>query len=204
MSIDTTINTLTEAVTANDPLANPAVVSNLQGVIADREEEIERLSDARHADEDRITALIREKSDLELQVQQLNSAVAAQRLRAEGAERQVVSVQEAHRRDIDRIGEALLSEAEDRDWCGDYDRVIEQLNERLSVALPTRVKEHTVTVQVTYQVDVTVEAHDIEEAEDKIREAELSTSWRVSTPFLSSDIAMTGIYGHNVEVEIAD
>lgn len=56
----------------------------------------------------------------------------------------VTEAQEAHRRDIATIGAALMSEAEDRDWCEIYDSVVDSLNSELSVELPTRAREVTI------------------------------------------------------------
>jgi hypothetical protein len=69
-----------------------------------------------------------------------------------------------HREDIATIGERLLSEAEDRDWCGEYDSIVEELNAALTVELPVRKRDYTVRVSV--QVDISVTAADEDEARD--------------------------------------
>lgn len=61
-----------------------------------------------------------------------------------------------HELDIERIGERLMEEAENREWCSVYDEVINDLNRRLNVELPTREREFTVEVDVSGTVRVTV------------------------------------------------
>jgi len=48
---------------------------------------------------------------------------------------------EAHRNDIRIIGERLNVEANDREWCAEYDQAVESLNSNLSISLPTREVE---------------------------------------------------------------
>lgn len=67
-----------------------------------------------------------------------------------------------HRADIARIGASLLAEAEDRNWCGEYDDIVDELNRNLTVELPTRSKEYTVTVRLN--VEITVDAQSEEGA----------------------------------------
>ena len=58
-----------------------------------------------------------------------------------------------HESDIRIIGDALLYEADQRDWCDDYDKFVAGLNNQLKVALPMRESEWSVTL--TYSVTVT-------------------------------------------------
>jgi hypothetical protein len=77
-----------------------------------------------------------------------------------------------HERDITLIGEALLKEADDRDWCSAYDDFIEELNESLSVELKRREHEYEVEIEVTQKrtqrVTVTVTAQSEEDARETI------------------------------------
>lgn len=56
---------------------------------------------------------------------------------------------------IRMIGEALREEAEERDWCSEYDEFVKKLNERLpnGVELPTRQREFRVSFVVTATQD---------------------------------------------------
>ncbi len=83
--------------------------------------------------------------DLRRQVERLDRTVADLRTELDAARR-------AHHDDIATIGSALLREAEDRDWCQDYDQVIDELNQRLTVPLPERERAW----DVSFDVRVTV------------------------------------------------
>lgn len=49
---------------------------------------------------------------------------------------------EAHRADVAKISEVLIEEADDRDWCEEYDSIIaEQINPHLSVKMKFRTRE---------------------------------------------------------------
>ena len=69
---------------------------------------------------------------------------------------------EMHRADIDAIGERLMKEAERRDWCAEYDTIIDELNVGLNVELPTRERSYTVTA--TVRVEITLDARDEDHA----------------------------------------
>lgn len=58
-----------------------------------------------------------------------------------------------HEEDIQLIGDSLLYEADQRSWCDDYDKFVAGLNQQLTVKLPERETEWTVTL--TYSVTVT-------------------------------------------------
>lgn len=70
-----------------------------------------------------------------------------------------------HRADIAAIGERLLEEAKDRQWCGEYDTVVDELNKLLTVELPVRELDHEVEVNI--RVTVRVAALGEEDAADK-------------------------------------
>lgn len=81
------------------------------------------------------------------------------------AQRRLEEARELHRGDIETIGERLISEANDRSWCGQYDEIVDELNRDLSVELPTREKEYTVSVDIRVEVRVSatgeLEAHNM-------------------------------------------
>jgi hypothetical protein len=122
---------------------------------------------------ERIAALIREKTDLELELTRTKSLLEArtgdvtrvseQRDRIEG---QLRGAREAHASDIQIIGERLIAEAQRREWCSEYDSIIGDLNGRLNVELPEREKDWTVEMDVTVRVRLSVRATDSETAEE--------------------------------------
>lgn len=92
-----------------------------------------------------------------------------------------------HAEDVSTIGEALLSEAESRGWCSDFDEIVDGLNGRLSVELPTRTREYVVSVPVTFYVSVPVTARSEEDAQD-----EADDRWREWTADLSGRDLLDG------------
>lgn len=52
----------------------------------------------------------------------------------------------AHRADVTLIGETLLSEATAREWCRDFDTIVSNLNDHLTVELPTRTRTFTLVI----------------------------------------------------------
>jgi hypothetical protein len=81
---------------------------------------------------------------------------------------------ESHERDIELIGAALITEAEDRDWCSAYDDFVEELNNKLSVELKTREHEYEVEIEVTQKrtqrVTVTITARTESHARELIED----------------------------------
>jgi hypothetical protein len=86
--------------------------------------------------------------DLRRETERLRSTISELR-------QELADAQEVHRQDVARIGEVLLREAKQRDWCQDYDDVVEELNQRLTVALPGRARAWDVSfdVRVTVRVE---------------------------------------------------
>lgn len=99
-------------------------------------------------------------------IRQLSAQVTGLRAEVDQLMSHLRSSRERHQRDITLIGTALMEEAERRDWCGEYDEVVEDLNHKLSVELPTRTREYTVTYTLTVTVGVTAQNEDqaVEEA----------------------------------------
>lgn len=72
----------------------------------------------------------------------------------------------ALRIDIATINSVLLEEANDRDWCDEYDEVIGKINDRLGAAeLSTRSRDYTVSI--TLSADVSVGAEVVVKATDE-------------------------------------
>lgn len=72
--------------------------------------------------------------------------------------------------DIEKIGERLISEAEDRGWCDAYDDVIADLNSQLYMELPTRERTFTYRAKYTVYVEVEVESTNENDAEEQARD----------------------------------
>lgn len=79
-----------------------------------------------------------------------------------------------HERDIELISEALLGQANDRDWCSEFDDFVENLNKSLSVELKKREKEYEVEIEVTQKrtqrVTVTINANSEAHARELIED----------------------------------
>lgn len=58
--------------------------------------------------------------------------------------------------DFNIVSNALLEEAEERDWCSDYNEFVEKVNEHLTIMqLETLEKEYEVEVELTRTQSVT-------------------------------------------------
>jgi hypothetical protein len=79
-----------------------------------------------------------------------------------------------HKDDVRRISEALIEEADARGWCSDYDKFVEKLNSRLTVALETREREYEVSATYILKVSTKITARDIDDANDQAGELDLS------------------------------
>ena len=79
-----------------------------------------------------------------------------------------------HERDIERISDALIKEAGDRNWCDAYDEFITDLNKELNIELKTREKEYEVEIEVTQKrtqrVTVTITALSEEDAREIVED----------------------------------
>lgn len=133
---------------------------------------------------------------------ELRQELARETERADRAERDLSALRDRHRGDIALIGSVLMEEANDREWCDEYDRVIERLNDRLSVQLPVREKNHQVEISVTYRYDVQVLATDQEEAEDIIGGLSMAQHWSPGLPFSDDRVELDSSYAYGVEVEV--
>lgn len=92
-------------------------------------------------------------------------SVSRQRSTIEMLRREVDTVKECHRADIELISQHLLDEAEDRDWCEQFDDFVESINRKLHIELTPRATEHDVEFVLRFTVQVT--ARDMEEATEQ-------------------------------------
>ena len=72
--------------------------------------------------------------------------------------------QQRHYKDIERIGEALIAEADRRGWCHEYDQFVEALNVALYHDLPLRTREYVVSHVIELTREITVQAASYEDA----------------------------------------
>lgn len=83
------------------------------------------------------------------------------------------AAEQAHENDIALIGERLQAEAEQRNWCSEYDDVVEGLNRSLTKPLPVRSRTYTGNVsgyiRIPFSVSVSVEVD--RGSEDDVAEA---------------------------------
>lgn len=55
-----------------------------------------------------------------------------------------------HEQDIALIGETLIERATQHEWCHVYDSAVNEINEKLHIQLPDRIKEFTITGRVSF------------------------------------------------------
>jgi len=105
-----------------------------------------------------VTEVIEEQPTVELQIERLNASVSywEDRYRQEA---------KRHIEDIKTIGERLIDEADQRGWCDEYDKMVDDLNTKLHLDLPLRNREYEVSVSFTVHMNVTVTAHTPEDAQ---------------------------------------
>jgi len=77
----------------------------------------------------------------------------------------------SHSNDIERIGTALLEEAERRGWCDDYDKFVEELNQYLSKELEVRTRDYDIEVEYNVTVRRTINGKSYEDARDELKES---------------------------------
>lgn len=110
-----------------------------------------------------------------------------------GLRTQLDQARQAHRQDIATIGDAIWTEADNRDWCDEVTEFVEGVNESLDVKLRIPSKDYKVSVKVVGQTtvivaecglsididvrwramgDITVSARTAEGAREKVEESE--------------------------------
>jgi len=104
--------------------------------------------DALISSEAQIAQLMAEKAATEAEVQQLREELAAKTTEGEAF--------------LERIVERLHDEAEQRDWCSDYDRIMGE------IGLPGRYHNYCVEVTATIPVTLNIRGRDGEEAKNEV------------------------------------
>ena len=119
---------------------------------------------------DTLSGDIEQQSWMSEQIQKLVSALNLEHDRYEAAVSHGRSRRDNHEEDIRKIGESLIAEAEARGWCDDFDKWVADINQRLCVELPTRVREFTVTADYTVRIRACVMAANEDDAIEIFRE----------------------------------
>ena len=98
---------------------------------------------------------------------------------------------------IQELKDALIEEANERDWCDMYDKFVSRLNSQLIVNLEEREREYEVQATFIITVSTTIKARDEDDANDQAGDMDLS----------SFDVSIRGSYDDieysNHEVELA-
>lgn len=81
-----------------------------------------------------------------------------------------------HEAFVTKASEILGEEADSHDLCEVYDRIAER------AGLRRRVREHEVTIEVTYRQVIQVHARSAGAAEEDTREAEIESGWHPTVP----------------------
>ena len=76
--------------------------------------------------------------------------------------------EEAHELDLRLIAQRLHQEAEDHNWCSEYDEMIEQINGGLWKKIPPRVHKWIITAEYPVRVQRVVEAATHHEARRQV------------------------------------
>lgn len=116
-------------------------------------------------------------SELEAIIERLSNDLAEANTRSSSRQTRIEELQRivdnAHRC-MDIIGDRLISESNDRDWCSEFDRIIDEVNGQLPspFCLPVRNKDYEVTWTETYTVTVSrTETYTARDEDDAIAQA---------------------------------
>jgi hypothetical protein len=113
----------------------------------------------------RMTGLAARAADLDDKVRNLRDAVDREH--------------REHIADVHHIAARLDQEAEDRDWCGEFDQIKAEVNGGLYVTMPARSRTYTVTITCTYEIEATNSAEAAEAATDEARSQDSIIDWNV-------------------------
>lgn len=82
--------------------------------------------------------------------------------------------------DMDLVGSELMQQAINRNWCGQYDDFVNELNSSLHYELPTRSQDYTVSVTVTFSVNSSDGDSASSEADEMMRSIERRSDYHFS------------------------
>lgn len=109
---------------------------------------------------------------------------------------------------INTVSERLIEEANNRNWCSDYDDIVDEVNAKSGmpgvIMLREREQEYTFDVRIEARVNVTTEvkimARSQEHAEDLISQDVESYLEESVSDMISEEVRYNGVYDYEVEV----
>ena len=107
---------------------------------------------------------VQQENDLLRPYEHVRAERDAVKARLDAATQSVERVQAWYDRDIEIIFERLIEEAENRNWCSEYDSIVDDLDRRTHAYLPRRANDFTVTYSVPVTVTISVTARDADAA----------------------------------------
>ena len=95
---------------------------------------------------------------------------------------------------MDVVGNRLIAESEQRNWCSEFDEIIDETNDLLPnwLELPTREREFNVTW--TEEYSVTVRRHATVTAKNEEQAAEIAADWDEADEYEMRDALSYGNY----------
>jgi hypothetical protein len=136
-------------------------VESLHALVHGPAPELAALSQENEKLNDRVIALIKEKTDAEItvgsnvrEIERLNKLVDELRDRNAFYREDAAKAHRQHHEDLALIGERLITESVERDWCGEYDSIVDDLNGSLHGELPLRYQEMVMVFEVRVPVRV--------------------------------------------------
>lgn len=115
----------------------------------------------------------------------------------------ITGLRHVHDEDIAIIGKVLLDEAEKRDWCDEFDTIIDEVNNRLDHPLPTRTRIYRVhyAYALSYRVSSSAEVRASSEAEARRALEEDPADYCASPGDIVNDLDVDDYYDAQLEVE---
>jgi hypothetical protein len=111
----------------------------------------------------------------------------------------LICAQSAHREDVAAIGARLLDEAGHREWCREYDEIIDDLNRDLHQPLPLRMR----TYDVTFDLRITIRVPGVP-GQDDAREYATEAASRIERAVDQMDDVYTSAPDHPGDFQIDD
>lgn len=84
-----------------------------------------------------------------------DAEIEALRTRLADSERRMAGLHRDWEREVTSLGNLLMREADNRNWCNEYDEIVAKANGDLTYELPTRSKDIDISWTETYTVTVT-------------------------------------------------
>lgn len=141
-------------------LERQQLIEHTHQLVAERDHLLRELQDIRqlHANQAcSISAYIAEVEQLTNDLANQSTTISACQTEADGLRQELNRVRLAHITDVQTIGEWLIKLAEDRGFCEEYDRLIDEVNGKLSVELPVRSYSGTVGIELSITIHADID-----------------------------------------------